>query len=788
MDRKCRILTVPSDSAGVCAFRNVWPAQAIEKHFSNEFDVEIAQPGYYDMEHFKTFDIIHFHRCLGPYEKMEETCNELRKAGVILIMDIDDYWEPSTFHPLYEVAKSDNLGGKIINNIKLTDYITTTTDIFANEISKLNKNVHVIPNALDMTHQMWTSEVQENKSGKCRIAWIGGSCYDKETEILTENGFRFFKDLDKDEKVACLNPENNQLEYYKPKSFIKEKFKGNLQCGINSLIDYAVTPNHKMYVSIPDNISEKKLNFNLISSEEVFGKNMHFKKDAIWNGEEKEFITIPALCGDYKDNKKYNTDKKIPMDLWLKFFGFWIAEGWTSKTKNLKQTGICQVKSNEYLNELFCDLKTMGYNPTYTKDGNQVRVFDMQLWEYLIQFGGAYEKFIPGEILNLSARQLKILLDWYLKGDGSVEIGGERFDKRYNKMSKFSYNRKRAYTISKRLSDNIQEICLKIGILSTVSNRGIRNSKMKDGREVNGKYDALVISIGSGGIRSRKTPLLRSENQFEKPYDDFVYCVNVPHNIIYVRRNGKTMWCGNSHLHDLLLLKDSMDRLNSSKELEDKYQFVLCGFDIRGSITQIHPNGERTTRPIKPEETVWNNFEHIFTSNYSLIKDQEYVKWLKKIKKEDYPDQYMQNYVRRWTLPLTQYGKHYDYCDVCLAPLKEEEYIKDDKGTIMKKVHMFNWSKSELKLVEAGMKKKVLIAQNFGIYKQLLRNNENAILVSNNKDGWYKAIRDVINNPDLREKLSTNLHNFVKDRYELKNVTEKRVEFYKELLEKKKIG
>ena len=50
---------------------------------------------------------------------------------------------------------------------------------------------------------------------------------------------------------------------------------------------------------------------------------------------------------------------------------------------------------------------------------------------------------------------------------------------------------------------------------------------------------------------------------------------------------------------------------------------------------------------------------------YSLIKNKQYVEYLKKIKKDDFPGFELENYVRRWTLPLTQYGRHYDYCDVC---------------------------------------------------------------------------------------------------------------------------
>ena len=84
------------------------------------------------------------------------------------------------------------------------------------------------------------------------------------------------------------------------------------------------------------------------------------------------------------------------------------------------------------------------------------------------------------------------------------------------------------------------------------------------------------------------------------------------------------------------------------------------------------------------------------------------------------------------------------------------------------------------------MKKKCLIAQNFGIYKEILKDGETGILISDNKDGWYKAMRKVIQEPEYREMLANNLHEFVKDKYELKNVTANRAIDYKKILEDKK--
>ncbi len=403
---KIKILFVPSDSAGVGHYRSIWPAQEIQKKYSDEFFVEINLDFVNDINYYKSFDIVHFHRQLGNYDGMQSLISELRKSGVIVIMDIDDYWVPPTTHPMYIAAMKEKLPEKITSSFKMVDYVTTTTNIFGKHIKKYNPNIQIIPNGIDMNHRMWKDEQVKKPDDKLRISWIGGS----------------------------------------------------------------------------------------------------------------------------------------------------------------------------------------------------------------------------------------------------------------------------------------------------------------------------------------------------------------------------------SHKADLELLRPSMNILHGDDRLRDKYQLVMCGYDVRGYMTELGKNGEHvSTRKIRPEETVWNQFEEIFTSNYDKrLVSEEYKNYLLKYSNEQYKeDLCKESYVRRWTLPLTKYGEHYNYCDVCMAPLEE---------------NIFNEVKSELKIIEAGLKKKVLIAQSFSIYKELITNGVNGILIDkkNNTRGWYESIKFLINNPDKVKELSQNLYDFVVSRYTLEVVTKNRVEFYRNIVTQKR--
>lgn len=232
---------------------------------------------------------------------------------------------------------------------------------------------------------------------------------------------------------------------------------------------------------------------------------------------------------------------------------------------------------------------------------------------------------------------------------------------------------------------------------------------------------------------------------------------------------------GSSHLHDLMLLDGFVQKNN---DINDKIQYVICGFDTRGTVTEINPQtGEQKQREIRPEETVWARYEEIFTSNYKTV-DDDYKKFLLEFKEGEYNSGNELPYVRVWTKPVTTYAMNYSKFDISLAPIKN---------------HIFNRMKSQLKVIEAGFYKKALIASEVGPYTidlvHCLKNGEfneegNAILIpeSRNHSDWSKSIKKLVQNPHMIKELGERLYNTVKDKYDLNIVTENRANFYKSLI------
>jgi glycosyltransferase involved in cell wall biosynthesis len=204
---------------------------------------------------------------------------------------------------------------------------------------------------------------------------------------------------------------------------------------------------------------------------------------------------------------------------------------------------------------------------------------------------------------------------------------------------------------------------------------------------------------------------------------------------------------------------------------------VLCGFDTRGTVTEINSQtGQQNKRNMKPEETVWAKYENIFTQKYSFVSE-EYKKYLFTFSQEPFHNENSEGYLRVWTQPVSSYAKNYSKFDVSLAPIKDT---------------LFNRVKSQLKVIEAGFYKKAVIASNIGPYtidlKHAMRNGEfidgNSFLVDEkrNHSDWAKYIKVLMNNPNLVKDLGEKLYETVKDTYDLNVVTKNRSEFYKSIL------
>jgi len=323
-----RILFFNKDKGGVNYFRTETPAVELNNQFSDVFNVNIknnlkGKTKDEIVEELSNYDIIHYHRTFVNNTALNaEIMKDLKSKGIKLILDIDDYWELDRTHPLY--LHSINLGLKenTIQNIKDSDYVTTTTEVFKREIEKYNPNVFVLFNSVNPEQQPQFRDNNKFDRKVVNITYIGGSSHLYDLEILRgvtnilksdntiKNKFKivlggFDTNGTIDEKqinpdfikiLKMLNLYNNNImnqvkKYNGDINKIKEipqNVKDIFKNGIFKVTKRNIKPNESVYYKYENILTD---NYNLINdNQEYFNYLNKFVKDKYVNEDDVQYI------------------------------------------------------------------------------------------------------------------------------------------------------------------------------------------------------------------------------------------------------------------------------------------------------------------------------------------------------------------------------------------------------------------------------------------------------------------------------------------------------------------
>lgn len=355
------------------------------------------------------------------------------------------------------------------------------------------------------------------------------ACYTPDHEVLTLNkGWIQITDLTLEDEVATLVPDENEdkLVYQKPTNIQNYEYDGEMYHIKNQQIDLCVTPNHRMYIK-----PRRAEKYTIKHAEDIFGKRVRYKKDALYEpiNEITELI-IPA----YNEKQKIKT---ISIKPFCTLFGIFIAEGWVSYAKGFEyriDIAANKPRVREALKNICEEL-----NLKYSCESLSKKwfIWDLQIGEYLKEFSvGAVNKFLPSWCFQLSQENSRFLLEGLMLGDGH----------KTKQTGSYTY-----YTSSEKLANNVTQLALHAGWSGNSKIRSEAGSTATyDDRDIKTTTNAYAIPI----IRSKNNPEVnhghvREQNiQVEEwlDYKGNVHCCTVDSGIIYVRRNGKPVWSGNS--------------------------------------------------------------------------------------------------------------------------------------------------------------------------------------------------------------------------------------------------
>ena len=83
-------------------------------------------------------------------------------------------------------------------------------------------------------------------------------CYDADTEVLTDRGWKPWPEVDGSETFGTVNPDSGELEYQKATEHFVGDYEGPMYAVRSEQVDLLVTPQHRMWVKAYDTQANKR--------------------------------------------------------------------------------------------------------------------------------------------------------------------------------------------------------------------------------------------------------------------------------------------------------------------------------------------------------------------------------------------------------------------------------------------------------------------------------------------------------------------------------------------------
>ena len=351
------------------------------------------------------------------------------------------------------------------------------------------------------------------------------NCYSDDTEILTENGWKFFKDLSNGERVLTLNSDTGEMEYHVPTEYHKFYVDDYLYNFHPNGFDLMVTGDHNMVTR-----TSKINKIQKIKARDIYeNSEKYYYYETLKCGFEidskiEDDIIIPSVTdslGRSMDNNHQNgKERSIKAEDWFSFLGWYISEGCCFKTPSNYTIVISQYErvNKENCEEIKNLIKRMGFNYYATK--TDIKIHSKQLYMFLTELfpeKGASNKHIPRKYMSYSKACLMELYRSLMAGDGNSD------GTRYN-------------TSSKTLANDFSELLIKIGKCGNIVKEENADHRIM--------YRVNICKLVNPSFGDMYTKKLYCD---KVRYEGYVYDITVPNHIIYVRRNGKGCWGSNCY-------------------------------------------------------------------------------------------------------------------------------------------------------------------------------------------------------------------------------------------------
>lgn len=342
----------------------------------------------------------------------------------------------------------------------------------------------------------------------------GHGCYDIETEVLTDSGWKEWPDVTSDDRLATRTTDG-VIEYHKPSKLISYEHSGRMYRVEAENVDLLVTPDHNMLICYTTTKTGRKRNdFSLVKAEDIGAKSHCYIKIGTWLGD--------------NGNTTWNHPELSPPV--ARLLGFAIGDGNKERTSSRLKFHLRRERKIVYLRSLAASL---GWGEL--KQDNHDNYSITIPVPYLALFNDIYtenkEKQIPnGLLLNHGSETLLHLLDGLIQSDGSTCGTCDIYD-----------------TASPRLAGQFQQLCLHVGLASNE----MYTYEPTPNSQIGSKFGVKPLTRLSVITKKHKPEVnsfskVDGRGYFINDWSGTVYCAEVPNHTLYVRRNGIPVWSGNS--------------------------------------------------------------------------------------------------------------------------------------------------------------------------------------------------------------------------------------------------
>jgi thymidylate synthase (FAD) len=403
-------------------------------------------------------------------------------------------------------------------HVMLVDYMGSDTRI--EEVARLSYNTGgLAPSASGTGVGGEKGRTVNDTRGLLRYLLRHGHCYDEVTEVLvfdTRTGVVQFMpwpevmatwEQDPDAlHMGAYTPDTDTLAFERPAEVMAYDYEGEVYTVEHAQVSLRVTPEHRMFVG---RRTKGAWAFGVHTAKEVAGRSMtRYRKVASDLAPEvvRPEAVPPWLTGNSREN----------LYTWGQFIGFFIGDGYAGGTdKNCVSFHLKKPRKKAYLHGLVTTLGLL------LKEGSAMRVTLPSLLgagsvrdtfrENFYTASG--DKTLPPWVMLAPRAFREGVLDGLKNSDGSV------------KRAAWAYT-----TSSEVLARSIQVLgCLTSQPFSLPT------------RRVNGVCSLMAMS------RSVEPTINQGRKQDRwEPYTGKTYCATVSTGVLMVRREGKTVLCGNS--------------------------------------------------------------------------------------------------------------------------------------------------------------------------------------------------------------------------------------------------